>query len=559
MSLDPSPAASPDPSPAASAAASTAASAAQRRWRRTPLRTTLVASLMLLVTLALAASGLVAAATLRGYLVDRVDDRLRSLAPALAEGGVESLDGLPAQPPEPPDPDDGRDEGRDDGRGGDGRDGARGEELPSAYVVAITDASGAIVAGPTSNLLDPSEPLPDLERATDGGLDPDGELSSVEAERGDDEWRLLAIPVTLDDGSEGTLLIAQGLGDVDGTVTRLLGLFALIGAIAVLVLAVVGQWLVKRNLRPLDEVEHTAALIAAGDLTQRLPDRDPRTEVGSLSASLNTMLGQIEQAFTERRASEAAAVASEAAAVASEAAAVASETRMRRFVADASHELRTPLTSIRGFAELSRHGGVDDPEARARMMRRIEDEATRMGRLVDDLLLLARMDQQRPLEQSPVDLLVIAADAVHDASASAPDRAIDLQVTGTDPPAVVTGDDARLRQVVGNLVSNALGHTPTGSPVTVRVGTVSLGAGHEVVLEVVDHGPGMTSEQAERAFERFYRADESRHRGDGAAGGSGLGLAIVSALVAGHDGRVELDTEPGRGCTVRVRLPVRAG
>jgi two-component system OmpR family sensor kinase len=235
----------------------------------------------------------------------------------------------------------------------------------------------------------------------------------------------------------------------------------------------------------------------------------------------------------------------------SEAAARESERRMRRFVADASHELRTPLTSIRGFAELYRQGAARDELELSRLMRRIEDEAKRMGVLVEDLLLLARLDQERPLAQAPVDLLALVTDAVHDARAVAPDRPISLAVGRTDPPPVVIGDEARLRQVLGNLVTNALKHTPDATPVTVRLGTESDAGRPCVVLEVADEGPGMSTEVAAHVFERFYRADKAR-RSDGS---TGLGLAIVAALVAGHAGQISVETAPGLGARFRVELP----
>jgi two-component system OmpR family sensor kinase len=334
----------------------------------------------------------------------------------------------------------------------------------------------------------------------------------------------------------GAVVVAAPLGDVQNTVQRLAALQLVIGVVVLLAFAALGYAVVRRSLRPLVEVESTAEAIAAGDLTRRVPESDPRTEVGSLAGSLNAMLGQIEGAFGAQRASEANARQS--------------EERMRRFIADASHELRTPLTSIRGFAELYRQGAVSDPAELDRVMRRVEDEAARMGLLVEDLLLLARLDQQRPLQREPVDLLDLARDAVHDASAVDPGRPVSLEVMSGEPP-VVTGDDARLRQVFGNLVTNALTHTPAGTPVVVRVGTY----GAEAVVEVVDRGPGLSAEQAARAFERFYRADASRTR---AHGGSGLGLSIVAALVAAHGGRVDLDTAPGEGATFRVRLPLEA-
>jgi two-component system OmpR family sensor kinase len=228
---------------------------------------------------------------------------------------------------------------------------------------------------------------------------------------------------------------------------------------------------------------------------------------------------------------------------------------MRRFVADASHELRTPLTSIRGFAELYRHGAAGDPDDVARLMSRIENEAKRMGLLVDDLLLLARLDQERPLAELPVDLLALAGDAVHDAQAVDPERPITLEVGATDPPPVVIGDEARLRQVLGNLLSNALRHTPPSTPVAVGVGTgISERTGLPVVtITVADQGPGMSSEEAARVFERFFRADLARNRSNGS---TGLGLAIVAALVAGHGGHVDVETAPGAGACFRIELPL---
>ena len=233
---------------------------------------------------------------------------------------------------------------------------------------------------------------------------------------------------------------------------------------------------------------------------------------------------------------------------------------MRRFVADASHELRTPLTTIRGFAELYRQGAGRDPAELDRLMRRIEDQAAGMGLLVEDLLLLARLDQQRPLERSPVDLLALAAEAVNDARAVAPDRRIELVLGsgegGGDDVAtalIVLGDEQRLRQVLANLVGNVLTHTPAGSPVEVRVGAAPLDGRPGAAVEVVDHGPGLTPEQAERVFERFYRADPARSHADG---GTGLGLSIVAALVAVHVGTVQVDSVPGRGARFRVVLPL---
>jgi two-component system OmpR family sensor kinase len=262
------------------------------------------------------------------------------------------------------------------------------------------------------------------------------------------------------------------------------------------------------------------------------------------------MLAQIEAAFRARAASEATARRS--------------EERMRRFVADASHELRTPLTTIRGFAELYRQqgGGRLEPGELDRLMRRIEDQAARMGLLVEDLLLLARLDQQRPLVRRPVDLLALAAEAVNDARAVAPDRRIELQLAVGDGngaasgPLVVLGDEDRLRQVIANLMSNALTHTPAGSPIELRAGARRDDGSSHAAIEVVDHGPGLTQEQADHVFERFYRADPARTR---AHGGTGLGLSIVAALVAAHGGTVEVASVPGQGASFRVLLPLDPG
>ena len=503
-------------------------------WRaRTPLRITLVAALVVLLAGALLVSGLAATATMRGYLVDRVDAQLSAAGHQLGERGVDGVAGTEGAGPERlpgPDGDDLGDEGPEHG------------PLPSAFVVQVVDGSGTVVYGPTSNLVDSGQPLPDLPAevpATGDGGDP----FTVDAVSGGDQWRVVAEPVTLSNGSSGTLMVAQSLREVQNTLDRMVLLLLVIGLLTVLVLAGVGYLVVRASLRPLVEVERTAAAIASGDLSSRVPEGDPRTEVGQLSAALNGMLAQIETAFAEREASEEDARRS--------------EQRMRRFVADASQELRTPLTSIRGFAELFRQGAATEPAEVRRAFRRIEDEAAHMGLLVEDLLMLARLDQQRPLDRSPVDLLPLATDAVEDARAVQPERPVRLELGNIDPPPVVTGDEARLRQVLRNLVGNALQHTPVDTPVVVRVSTCAANgaAPGRVLLEVADEGPGMEAEDAARVFERFYRADPSRSRSDG---GTGLGLAIAGSLAAVHGGTITLDTAPGEGARFRVELPLAA-
>jgi two-component system, OmpR family, sensor kinase len=397
-----------------------------------------------------------------------------------------------------------------------------------------------------------------------------GKILTVPAQSGPDTWRVITTPVSYQlptsTGSleqvTGTLVVGADLGNINATIGGLAVTVLIIGLIVVCILAMAIVLVVRASLRPLVDIEETAGEIAAGHLNRRVREQDPRTEIGSLGRSLNTMLSQIETAFHKQEESEAAAHRS--------------EERMRRFIADASHELRTPVTAIRGFAEYYRQrGGLvrrwdqeEDPDSEAvgpgltpadldRIMQRVEKEAARMGLLVEDLLLLARLDQQRPLARQPVDLLSLAADAVHDARLLAPARTIDLSV---QPGAafLVIGDDARLRQVIGNLMSNALTHTPDGTPIDVSVssGTLDPQVGDytpAAILDVTDHGPGMTTEQARRVFERFYRADQARTR---TKGGSGLGLAIVRALVVAQGGVASVRTAPGEGATFRIALPL---
>jgi signal transduction histidine kinase len=476
---------------------------------RVPLRVTLVALLVALVTVGLAATGLAATSLLRNYLTEQQDDQLRVAARNLEvdpwrvlgpcsdpTGGVPSNDYLGCLAP-------GADE-------------------------------AVVVWGPTRD----TGRMPDVSRVGER-LDRDGtgghlRTFTVPSQDRSTSWRVAT--VELPRGYTG--LIAVDLeGDVK-VISRLVAIELIVGLMVLGVLGAAGYLLVRNSLRPLAEVERTAQAIAAGDLSQRVPVGDERTEVGRLSLALNGMLSRIERAFRAQQASEEQARGS--------------EHRMRRFVADASHELRTPLTSIRGFAELYRQGAVRTEEDVRRLMERIEAEGGRMGLLVEDLLLLARMDQQRPLTFSAVDLAAIAGDAVHDAKAVQPERpiALHLDESLTDAP-VVIGDEGRLRQVVGNLVSNALTHTPPDARVTV---TVSQAADDPdvLVLRVTDEGPGMDPADAGRAFERFYRVDTSRTR---SAGGTGLGLAIVSSLVAAHGGSVELTTAPGEGASFTVRLP----
>jgi len=320
------------------------------------------------------------------------------------------------------------------------------------------------------------------------------------------------------------LAVALPLTDVSATLGQLL-LIELLVTVGVLGGATgAGLVLVRLGLRPLTEIESTAGAIAAGDLTQRVRRADRRTEVGRLGIALNSMLGQIESAFAEKDASEQ---------------------RLRRFLADASHELRTPLTSIRGYAELFRRGAADKPEDLAKVMLRIEEEGARMGVLVDDLLLLARLDRGRPLERRPVDLTMVVEEAVEAARAVEPDRVIDFRPGET---LSVPGDQIRLRQVLDNLMANIRTHTPADTPARVSMRPEADG----VTIEVADFGPGLPPETRELVFNRFFRADPGRSRD---RGGAGLGLAISHAIVAAHGGTIEaLDSEP-QGTTMRIHLP----
>jgi two-component system OmpR family sensor kinase len=344
-------------------------------------------------------------------------------------------------------------------------------------------------------------------------------------------YRILA--ETLPEGSVGffppgtTLVVAEPLSGVDHDLDHLLLIELLVSAVALAGLGGLAWWLVRRGLRPLQEMTVTAGAIAAGDLSRRVEHAGEGTEVGQLGAALNTMLGEIESAFEAR---------------------AASEERLRRFVADASHELRTPLTSIRGYAEMFDRGARDRPEDLALAMRHIRSEADRMGVLVSDLLLLARLDQQRPLAVEPVELATLVADAVSAAQAAHPERTL---VASGNPMVVVPADPIRLRQVVDNLVANAIAYSSPDAPVDVGMQLVDGAA--EIV--VADRGPGIAAGDRQRVFEPFQRLDPSRTR---ATGGMGLGLAIVAAIVRAHGGTVWVDPRPGGGSVFTVRIPAMA-
>jgi two-component system, OmpR family, sensor kinase len=316
-------------------------------------------------------------------------------------------------------------------------------------------------------------------------------------------------------------LHVQGYTELSERVARV----AVISSVGtVLAIGALSAFAIRRGLRPLDTIAGTAAEIGSGDLTRRVPTANPDTEIGRLGTALNTMLERLESAFRDKESSEA---------------------RLRRFVADASHELRTPIATIRGYAELFRRGAAERPNHLAEVISRVESEATRMGTLVDELLLLARLDQGRPLEREAVELTALATDAVNDALATQPTRRIGLEHTG---PLIITGDPGRLRQALANVLSNVLAHTPVDASATVRL----YADGEHAVIEVADTGPGLAEHEQARVFERFYRSERARGRD---IGGSGLGLPIVESVATAHGGNATLTSERGHGTTVRITLP----
>jgi two-component system OmpR family sensor kinase len=463
-----------------------------------------MAATVLLVALGLLAANISTYLLLRGSLVGRVDDQLAETAQLASDSQYEGGRRLPP------------------GEGG--KRGEYDEPRPTSLPVTIIeklDPSGNVVDFTSFGVREVESPLvlPGNLPGSQGASTEQRRFFNAQDETGSTRYRVLADALS----GGGTSVVAQPLADVDATLARLLLLEGLVSFAVLTAAAGLALWLVRLGLQPLTTIEHTAAEIAAGDLSKRVENTAQETEVGRLGQALNAMMERIEAAFEERRASES---------------------RLRRFIADASHELRTPLTSIRGYAELFRSGAGNKPEDLAKSMRRIEEESTRMGSLVEEMLLLARLDQDPQLEQSEVDLAALAADAVHDAQAVQPDRPIEIDSSET---VMVTGDEARLRQVASNLLSNALKHSPPDGPVRVSVKR----SGGEAVLQVADEGPGLEPEQAARVFDRFYRVDEARARTDG---GAGLGLSIVAAIVKAHGGRVWLETAPGAGARFFVAL-----
>jgi two-component system, OmpR family, sensor kinase len=469
--------------------------------RRLSLRARLVLGVIVLAAVGLGAANAATYTSLRSFLLDRVDDSLVDLARAV-EGPLD----------------------HGDCPGGRDRRPFFGGDVGDYIEVRAPDGAQLCEPAQVTRFSEPAPAPPELPPTIDvtqGGEGPyDAHYFNASNPDGD-RYRVRASQV---DDVNAVLVVATTLADVDATLDRLLLIMLLVTIGVLIALTALGLWVVRLGLRPLTDIEATAAGIAAGDLSRRVERAEPDTEVGRLGIALNTMLGQIESSF---RAQEA------------------SERRLRRFVADASHELRTPLAAVRAYAELFTRGAARRPADLERSMTGITRESERMSLLVEDLLLLARLDEGRPLERELVQLDEVVSEAVETARTVEPERPIETSIE----PAVVLGDRDRLRQIVDNLLSNVRNHTPPETPVTVRLDSPNGAA----VIAVEDEGPGLSPEEAERVFERFYRADESRSR---ASGGVGLGLAIVAAVAQAHGGDVAAESDPGRRTSFTITLPL---
>jgi len=465
---------------------------------RLSLRARLVLGVIVLGAIGLLVANVATYASLREFLFDRTDRSLEDAEDPLARSFFR---GCPREGERPP----------------------PGAE-PGDFI-QLRRLDGAVLCTLQIGRYDaPTPSPPQLPEKLTVPVQSDARLFTAQAEEGGDRYRVRA---SIEPRTGAVIVLATPLSDVDATLRRLLLIELLVTAAVLAALAALGLWVVRLGLRPLDAIGTTAAAIAAGDLSRRVERAESHTEVGRLGLALNAMLGQIEAAFKAR---------------------AASERKLRRFVADASHELRTPLAAVRAYAELFARGADRRPDDLARAMKGISRESERMSLLVDDLLLLARLDEGRPLDREPVELEQIVGEAVETALTLEPDRQVDFESEG----ALVLGDRDQLRQIVDNLLSNVRAHTPAGTPLRVRVGRTNGSA----TIEVVDSGPGLSGEEAERVFERFYRADESRAR---ASGGVGLGLSIVAAVAEAHGGTVTARSQPGEGATFQITLPLAAG
>jgi two-component system, OmpR family, sensor kinase len=468
------------------------------------LRGRLLVGVISLVAIGLLVSDVATYALLSRSLVSRIDDQLQKPSTVATARAVLIANCTPGRGPGSP---------------------GSANDFPTGTITELLGTDGAVVtACVVGSGSTPSAASPVLPKTlSSAGEGHPVQPYTVEGTGGVSQYRMTD---WTENSFGGQLVVfAIPLTPVQSTLSQLLLVETLIGLAVLGATVLLALIIIRISLRPLQKMGGVAADIAAGDLTKRVEPATAKTEIGRLGLALNGMLSQIEAAFAER---------------------TDSNNRLRRFIADASHELRTPLTSIRGYSEMLRRGAGESPTDAELARRRIEEESVRMSTLVDDMLLIARLDQGRPLESKPVDLQAIAADAADDARAVAPKREITMTAPG---PVVVEGDDLRLRQVLGNLVRNALVHTPSQTAIEISVSTEdSVGR-----VSVADHGPGLSAPDMERIFEPFFRADPSRSRD---SGGAGLGLSIVNAVVSAHGGHVRVKETSGGGATFEVELPL---
>jgi len=475
------------------------------------LRNRLLLTTLIVAAIGIGASDFAAETALRSYLIKQVDSQLVNITDSslarLDRAGIDnsqanSDDSQTFRPVRPL------------------------RNIPTSTMVTLLDLDGKTLASLGGDMMSMMGTMPSFTTLTGTQVEATKGLPFTVRGKGDgSDYRVVAkiLPSGL-----GSVVVSTSLSDVESTQRQLQGFFLLITFIVLILIALLARWIIRISLRPLREVEHTAAAIADGDYSARLPHIDDSTEVGRLSSSLNTMLGRIEESFAAR---------------------IASESRLRRFVADASHELRTPLTAIRGFAELHRQGAVTGEEKTKELVGRIEKESIRMSSLVEDLLLLARMDQAPQFTKAPVDLNRVVSDCVISARAAGPQHPITFDSL-VDDEHFVLGDETRIHQAVQNLLANARTHTPAGTSITVSIQS----AEKEISVSVSDNGPGLAPDLQEKIFERFFRADPSRVRKGGE--GSGLGLSIVDAVMQAHGGSVTLESKEGEGSTFTLHFPL---
>jgi two-component system OmpR family sensor kinase len=477
---------------------------------RTPLslwslRNRLILAAMVLTAVAISASDFAANAALRSYLISQVDKELIEISSGsllrLDRAGIES-------------------ENSDQNSDSPFTEFRPLRGVPTSASLSLLDIDGKLIGRIGGDLSQKQIAVfgMSVDQVKAKGTAP----FTIEGQGDDPDVRALVqiLPTGL-----GSVVVANSLAEVDRTLQRLGFFFLVLGLIALTAVGLVSRWIIAISLKPLEQVEETAEAIAGGDLSARLPAAKPDTEVGRLTTALNTMLARIEESFEAR---------------------VNSESKLRRFVADASHELRTPLTAIRGFAELHRQGAVVGEAKTKELVGRIEKESIRMSTLVEDLLLLARLDQSREMAQEPVDLNTLLTEAVASAKAAGPNHFIELSLPSAE--VFVLGDSQRIHQVVANLLANARTHTPDDSQIK-----VALDQGiAETIISVSDNGPGLSEDDQERIFERFFRADPSRARTSGE--GSGLGLSIVDAVMQAHGGYVSVQSKLGDGATFKLHF-----